>query len=465
MCIALLGVLFADPWATLSPGFWLSFGAVALILFVSAHRIRRQDDQNEQRFALQPVSTSPGILKKILRIVSDYATVQWAMSIGLIPVMLALFGQISLVAPVANAFAIPLVSLVVVPLALTGAALPWDVPLWLAHIAMDITMTPLHYLSDLPQAVWTQHAPPAWSIVFGMLGVIWVLLPNGFPSRYLGGLLMLPMFLNGPEPPAYGSLRLIIFDVGQGLSVAMQTRNHTLLYDTGPDYSGDADNLVPTLRAAGIASLDGVMLSHDDIDHTGGTSSILQSMPVGWISSSKPVQALKTVSIDSVSTRRCQDGENWNWDGVQFDILHPGKVSVGSRIKDNDLSCVLRVSTGNQHILLAADIEKSGEQRLLREHGEQLSASLLVVPHHGSANSSRIEFVGAVLPEYAVFTSGYRNRFGHPKIEIQQRYVDSGATLLRSDKDGAILGEMNAQGLTIERYRRTHRRYWTHVPN
>lgn len=469
LCIALLGVLLADPWAVLSPGFWLSFGAVALIFFVTAHRIGYSNDLRDQSFALHPVATPPDLPNRILRILREYAIIQWAVSIGLIPIMLALFGQISLVAPLANVFAIPLVSMVVVPLALLGAVLPWEAPLWMAHIAMDMTMMPLQYLSELPQAVWIQHAPPGWSIVFGMLGVLWLLLPRGFPARWLGILLMLPMFLNTPKPPATESLRMIIFDVGQGLSVAVQTRSHALLYDTGPDFSGESDSgkniIVPSLRARGIAKLDGLILSHDDIDHTGGTASVLQAMPVGWVATSQPLAALKTVSITSVTGRRCRDGDSWNWDGVQFEMLHPAMDSFSTRLHDNDTSCVLRISTGNQHILLAGDIEKRGEQRLQREHADKLSASLLVVPHHGSSSSSHIDFVAAVLPDYAVFTSGYRNRFGHPKQEVLQRYADSGAALLRSDRDGAILIDMDRLGLKLDTYRRNHRRYWTHRPD
>jgi len=473
--IALLGVLIPDPWAVMSAGFWLSFGAVALILYVTAHRLEKS------------------------HWLAEYAHVQWAMTIGLTPMLLGLFQQASLVSPLANAIAIPLVSLVVVPLALLGAALPIEAPLWLAHIVMDGVMRFLEWLNALPQAVWTQHAPPAWSVAVAMLGAMWILLPRGFPARWLGFLLLLPMFLNTPEPPAQGALRLIVFDVGQGLAVVAQTRQHALLYDTGPDFSGDADSgnriLIPTMRALGIAELDGLILSHNDTDHTGGTASIMQTIPVGWLSSSLPIDSLKTVraelveahspfdnafspehsrriranglqtAIAQVENRRCHDGESWSWDGVQFEMLHPAPDNGGAKkAHDNDLSCVLRISTGKHSVLLAGDIEKNSETRLLKQHADNLSTSLLVVPHHGSKSSSSYEFVAATLPDYAVFTAGYRNRFGHPREEVLQRYADSGAELLRSDEDGAILVEMNAQGLRVERYRKTHRRYWTHSP-
>lgn len=444
LCIALLGVLIPDPWAVMSPGFWLSFGAVALILYVTAYRLKPS------------------------HLLVEYGKVQWAMTIGLVPMLLALFQQVSLVSPVANAVAIPLVSLVVVPLTLLGAVLPpyfsyWEAPLWLAHSVMGWTMSLLEWLNSLPQAVWTQHAPPAWSIVAGMLGVLWILLPRGFPARWLGFLLLMPMFLNAPLPPVQDSVRLIIFDVGQGLAVAAQTRQHALLYDAGPDFSDGADSgnriVIPSLRATGIARLDGLILTHNDTDHTGGAASVIQAMPIAWLSSSLPDghPLLQLVS----NRRRCTDGQSWQWDGVTFEILHPGPDSYDmANIRDNNRGCVLRISVGDQHILLTADIEKDSERQLLEGHADKLPAALLVVPHHGSKTSSTERFVAAVHPGYAVFTVGYRNRFGHPDQNVVQRYSDS--TLLRSDDDGAILVEMDAHGLEVERYRKTHRRYWMH---
>ncbi len=461
LSIALLGVLIPDPWAVLSPGFWLSFGAVALILYVTAHRIGRSHFQREGDGKADGYPSAHS-----LRVLNEYLTVQWAMTIGLIPLLLALFQQVSIVSPIANAFAIPLVSLIVVPLALLGAVLPWDVPLWLAHIVMGWTMQLLTWLNTLPQAVWTQHAPPAWSIVAGMLGVLWILAPRGFPARWLGIVWLLPMFFNTPEPPAASTLRLVIFDVGQGLSVAAQTQHHALLYDTGPDFSGDADSgnriLIPALRALGISKLDGLILTHDDIDHTGGAASVMQAMPIDWVSSSLPKDHVLLTGL--ANSHHCQAGESWQWDGVDFEMLNPDATSYANdKIRDNNRGCVLRISIGDQHILLTADIEQEAERQLLAEHSDKLSATLLVAPHHGSKTSSTNEFIAAILPDYTVFTVGYRNRFGHPKEEIVQRYTDSGAELLRSDENGAILVEMNAQSLQVECYRNTHRRYWTHT--
>lgn len=442
MSIALMAVLLADPWAVLSAGFLLSFTAVALILYTSAHRIG------------PAASAKVTPLLKLRTLLREYTAVQWAMFTGLTPLLLALFGQVSLVSPIANAFAIPLISLIVVPLALLGSALPTEIPLWLAHIVLELTMSALQWLGQAP--VWTQHFPPAWSVFAGMLGVLWLLAPRGFPARHLGLLLMLPMFLNSPEPPERGSLRLIVFDVGQGLSVAAMTRNHALLYDAGPDSESDNRLLIPALRGLGVRTLDALILSHNDTDHAGGAESVLQGIPVNRIMSSSG-EAFGGHVID-----RCRDGTRWDWDGVLFEILHPADNS--RKPHDNNHSCVLRISTGNQHVLLAGDIEWRAEQRLLQVHPDKLPASLLVVPHHGSEGSSSADFVAAVLPDYAVFTSGYRNRFGHPREKILQRYQDSGALLLRSDRDGAILCRMTAQAFSVERYRETHRRYWMPLP-
>jgi competence protein ComEC len=195
----------------------------------------------------------------------------------------------------------------------------------------------------------------------------------------------------------------------------------------------------------------------------GGAASVMQAMPIGWLSSSLPDgHPLLQPAADK---RRCTDGQSWQWDGVQFEILHPDSGSYAAeKIRKNNRGCVLRISIGNRHILLAADIEKESEQQLLKEHTDKLPATLLVVPHYGSKTSFTDEVIAAVWPGNAVFTVGYLNRFGHPKQEVVQRYANSGSTLLRSDVDGAILVEMNAQGLQVERYRKTHRRYWTHIP-
>lgn len=446
---ALLAVVVLDPWAVLSPGFWLSFGAIAVIMLVSVGRIGR-----------------PHWL-------SGWARVQWAITLGLIPLLLAMFQQISLVSPVANAMAIPLVSLVVVPLTLLATLPPLDFLLIPAHAVLESCMIVMEWLSDAPQAVWSQEAPPFWTVAAGTAGIFWTLLPgrwswrlgigSGFPARWLGLVALLPMFLLPLPKPEQGELWLAVLDVGQGLAVLARTEKHTLLYDTGPAFTPEADSgsrtIIPFLRGEGIRHLNAMIVTHADSDHSGGGLSVLQAVPVEWLVSSlrddHPIQQAV------LKRRRCRAGQSWEWDGVRFDMLHPAEESYNNlRLKSNALSCVLKITTRHGSVLLPADIEKKSEYQLLKHYGETLSSTVLIAPHHGSKTSSTEEFVRKVNPRLVVFTVGYRNRFGHPKDEVAERYRSVGSRLLRSDADGAILLRFAGNDLAVERWRARRTRYW-----
>lgn len=439
LCWALLVVVLLDPWAVLAPGFWLSFGAVGLLVYVGSARLAR-----------------PHWLREAVH-------TQWVVTLGLTPVLLALFQQASIISPLANAFAIPVISLVVTPLALLGAVLPVDAILWAAHAVMGWCMDLLKLCAALPSAVWQQHAPPAWTVVVAMLGVLWTLLPRGFPMRWAGGVALAPMLLMLPVAPAQGELRATVLDVGQGLAVVLQTARHALLYDTGPKYSDEADSgnriILPYLRGAGIHHLDGLILTHDDIDHTGGALSVMQGIPVTWLASPLPQGHVLLGGV--ARPLPCFDGQSWAWEGVRFEMLHPAFDSdTVERLKDNDRGCVLKVTAPSGSLLLPADIERVSEQALLEQHPEALAADVLVAPHHGSKTSSTAEFIAQVNPAVTVFTVGYRNRFGHPKAEVVQRYVDQGGRLLRSDRHGAVLFDFAQQGITVRTWRESRPRYW-----
>ncbi len=439
LCWALFVTTLMDPWAVLSPGFWLSFGAVAVMVYAASGRLTR-----------------PHWVREAINI-------QWAVTLGLIPLLLALFQQVSIVSPLANAFAIPLISLVVVPLTLLGAVIPVDAILLLAHQIMAWCMVLLQWLSSLPTADWQQHAPPSWTILLAMTGVLWMLLPRGFPARWLGMLPCLPMFLLLPARPGPGELRVSVLDVGQGLAVVAQTAQHALLYDAGSRYSQDADSgswiVVPFLRGAGIGRLDGFIVTHDDIDHSGGAASVLDAVPVSWFASSLP--AGHDLLATAPAQRACFAGQRWQWDGVSFEMLHPAWPSDRRvDVKDNDLGCVLKITSAYGSLLLPADIEHGAEQELLERLPESLNADVLVAPHHGSKTSSTVEFLEAVKPSVSIFTVGYRNRFGHPKAEIVDRYRALNSRLYRSDEDGAVLLDFSADGIVIRTWRGIRPRYW-----
>jgi competence protein ComEC len=363
LCWALLAVILVEPWAVLAPGFWLSFGAVAMLGYAGSNRLVR-----------------PGWLR-------EAAHAQWVVTLGLTPLLLVLFQQVSIVSPLANAFAIPLISLVVMPLTLLGAVIPFDFILHTAHAVMACCMWLLRACADLPVAVWQQHAPPLWTVLVAIIGELWLLLPRGFPMRWMGGVALAFMFLLLPAQPLPGELHVAILDVGQGLAVVVHTARHVMLYDTGPRYSEEADSgnriILPYLQRSGISRLDGLVITHDDVDHTGGAASVMRGIPIDWLAS--PLPEIHPFSGFVARQLRCFAGQSWVWGGVRFDMLHPTWESYSAeRLKDNDRSCVLKISSPYGSLLLTGDIERVSEMELLERYEWSLSTDVLVAPHHGS---------------------------------------------------------------------------------
>jgi competence protein ComEC len=253
-----------------------------------------------------------------------------------------------------------------------------------------------------------------------------------------------------------------VLDVGQGHAAVVRTAGHALLFDTGPRFTGESDSgsrtIVPFLRAAGVASLDGVIVSHDDTDHSGGLLSVLQALPVGWVATSLPLDEPALALATGV--RRCTAGDAWEWDGVRFAVLHPphGMHALG-RARDNNRSCVLHVAAPAGAVLLTADIEREAEAALLAQLPPDLRADVLVVPHHGSATSSTEALVRRLQPREAIVPVGYRNRFGHPAQEVLARYEQTGARIWRTDRDGALLVRFGPAP-SLHAWRVLRPRYW-----
>lgn len=437
LAVALAVVCALDPWAVLQPGFWLSFGAVALIFHVGAGWT-----QAEPRWR-------------------QWLRVQWAITVGLAPAALFLFALVSVSGPLANALAIPLVSAVITPLALAAAAIPVDTLLSAAHWLVLGLLAYLEWCASLPAALWQQHVPPLWATLLALAGVAWLLLPRGFPWRACGVALMLPAVALPAPAPAAGEAWVTTFDVGQGLAVLVRTARRALLYDAGPAY-GDTDSgeriVSPALRALGVGRLDALVLTHDDGDHTGGARSMLEEFEVDLVLHSlrerHPLLALAPVA------RRCQRGASWTWDGVRFELLHPAAGRVARR--RNDESCVLKVSAASgASMLLTGDIERAAELEVARD--DAVRATALLVPHHGSRSSSSAPFLAAARPRIAVASAGRRNRFGHPAAEVLERYAAAGAYVWRTDRDGAVTVRLGADGAAAQAERARRARYW-HVP-
>ena len=431
--LALLAVGLYDPTAVLAAGFWLSYGAVALIMLVIAGRLR-------------PAGWW-----------TDLCKINWATSLGLAPLLLIFFQQVSLVSPLANLLAVPTIGFVMTPVCLAGALLLGLVPpigefvlRWSATLLEWIWWC-LQKLSDLPWAQWQHPAPPLWTLPFALTGAVLLLAPKGIPARWLGLVLLVPALTVFPQPPDEGHFRLTLLDVGQALSLVVQTHRHTLVFDTGAKFGQNFDAgeavVEPFLRQQGLNAIDMLVVSHGDNDHIGGAGSILRDFAVGQILSSVPEMLTRP-------TEPCHSGQSWEWDGVRFDILSP----FGTLGNGNNNSCVLRVSSPQGSALLTGDIERSAERLLVEQDGEALKTDILIAPHHGSKTSSSQDFLDVVKPAYVFIPVGYLNRYHFPSPEVLKRYQEIHAKVMDSANSGSIIVEPGV--FPPESYRQTHGKYW-----
>lgn len=438
IALALILVLSLDPLAIFDVGFWLSFAAVTVILYGMGARL----------FPNNKWST-------LLRL-------QFVVGIGLIPFTLLFFQNGSLIAPLANAIAIPIVGLIVVPLSLAGALFSFIWP-WLADVIwhaaaylLNIVWWILVHLSDVSFLVWQQAIYSWWSLIAAIGGWLLLLAPRGMPNRWLGILWCLPLIFAKPLAPLENNFKFTLLDVGQGLASVVQTAHHTLVFDTGAKYSADFDLgaavIVPFLRQEGIRNIDMLVVSHGDNDHIGGAQSVLTAFPVQQIFTSVPQR------FAPLSATECLAGQQWQWDGVQFQFLYPVPTMLGL---DNNSSCVLRVSAGQQHLLLTGDIEKIAEDFIVQQDSRDLFAQILVAPHHGSKTSSTPSFVQAVHPQEVFYPVGYLNRYHFPSVSVVARYQQLGAKAYASDQCGAISVLVTPDKIsTPDCYRQSHRKWW-----
>ncbi len=445
-----------DPWALLQPGFWLSFVAVGLLM--ASEPARPGPDAG----AAAPDGWR-GWPVRLARAAQGGLRTQVVATLGLTPLGLLFFQQVSLVGLAANLVAIPLVTLLITPLALLGA---FAAPLWaLGAAVLQGLIRLLEWLAAWPGAVWVVPAAPPWAQVAGMLGAALLVLPLPWRLRLLAVPLVLPLLMPPIERPAMGRFELLAVDVGQGTAVLVRTRTHLLAYDAGPQYSRDSDAgqrvLLPLLRARGERRIDTLLLSHRDSDHVGGARALLAGLPVGRVLSSlEPQHPLLALAA---APARCEAGQAWEWDGVRFELLRPPADAYGTGLKPNAMSCVLRVAAGDATALLTGDIEREQEAALVALQPAALRSDVLVVPHHGSRTSSTPAFLAAVQPQFAVFQAGYRNRFGHPAPEVVERYRRLGIPWVASPDCGAWRWR-SGEALPGVCERDDARRYWHHRP-
>lgn len=430
LLLALNGVLVLEPLASLQPGFWLSFGAVAVLILAFGGRLGP--------WSLWQAWTRP----------------QWLIAIGLFPLLLILGLPISLSAPLANLIAVPWISLVVLPLALLGTfllAVPLvgEVVLWLAGGALDLLFQGLALLAGYLPA-WIPAEVPLGYWLVSLAGAVIVLLPGGVPFRLLGWPMLLLAVVPPREPVPHGRAEVLQLDVGQGQAIVLRTRHHTLLYDAGPRSRATdlgARVVLPSLKKLGIASLDLMLISHADADHAGGAAAVARGLPV------KRVVGGETDGLPGfLGTQPCLSGERWEWDGVSFELWQwPGAVD------GNPKSCVLQVQANGERLLLTGDIDRAAERALLDSPLAQRT-DWLQVPHHGSRSSSSRPFVQQLAPTSVLISRGRGNAFGHPHAQVMERYRALGSRVYDSAEHGAVRLQLGA--FQPAQVARAQRRFW-----
>ena len=440
IAIALFLIVLLDPLAVLSAGFWLSFVAVGVIAYAVSGRM----------------GASRGWLGSV--------RVPIITAIGLVPLLLLYFQQFSLIAPITNFFAVPVVGLVVVPASMLGTGLLFCLPaighaiLRFAELVLGIVWIALDGMSQSLYADWSLPQPPIWVLFVAFFGIAILFMPQGLPARWLGLVALLPLCFPGSDRPELGTAKFTLLDVGQGLAAVIQTHHHSLVFDTGARLSETFDMgsavIIPFLRKQGIRQIDSLVISHADNDHIGGAQSLAGELEIHQIYTSVPNQ------ITWARAKDCRAGQSWRWDGVEFRILSPIRVLVG---EDNENSCVLKVMAAQgDNLLLTGDIEAKAESELVKVYGQELRSRYLVVPHHGSATSSTAPFLDAVGADYGLVSAGYKNRYKFPKPVVLQRLNSAGVKVLNTADSGAIrvkLGVLSAANSPIL-FRKAKRRYF-----
>lgn len=435
--LAAVVIVIWDPLSVLSPGFWLSFVGVAILILMTT-----------------PVADERVAWREMPR-------AQLLLSMTLLPMTVWFFGQGSLIGPIANLLAVPWISFVVVPVTVCASLLVTSWPALgvpLLHLA-ETLLLPLwrvmEWMAALPLAQHYFATTPAWAFALALVGVVWSLLPRGIPLRAFGALLTLPMLLPAQRELADGEFEAWMLDVGQGLSIVVRTRDHALLYDAGPRYPGGFDAgdaiIVPSLRALGITGLDQIVISHGDSDHAGGARAVNLAFPQARVLSGEPDR------MDIVADL-CADNHHWRWNSIEFRLLNV--ASSESAASSNDRSCVVLVSGQHGSLLLTGDATQRVETKLVKVIGEFNRPLVLSVSHHGSKTASSAYFLDALSPDLGLVSAGYRNRFGHPHPDVRKRFSERNMGFLVTAEDGYFYLDFSAEQRALESGRDQRAAWW-----
>ena len=522
LLVAALLVLLLHAFDVFNAGFWLSFGAVAVIfVFFGSHSLTRSRSLvlGQSRGWL---GWMLGVQSKLLH----WGRLQWAIFLGLTPLVLLFIGQVSLLSPLVNLALIPIFAWIIVPMSLLATALmplssraanalfngvdtvfqgiwPWlqsvaDYDYSTLYPSLQTPLLTILILVLVALLLGPRGLPlKSYAVVMATVLVLMI-----FPLDSVSSRLILKSDVERQAVMPAGELKFTLLDVGQGLSAVLQTRGHTLVYDLGPRFGRRLDAgsavVVPFLLHEKIDSVDTLILSHDDIDHVGGLDSFLNRVAVQRVIAAENVVTgnSKTSLQKLAKVEKCRQNFAWQWDDVNFMVYaidrpearalgltsnaEVEKVVHGSEqfaafksLNDNNQSCVLKVWGEGFSLLLPGDIELWGEIQLLNSFPRKfpqfaqpvsLQADILVVPHHGSNTSTSVSLLNRVQPQHALVSAGYLNRFGHPHGEVLSRLARHQVAVFATDQSGALQYQLQSGGRLGDpiRYRQASRKLWHH---
>ena len=451
--IAVFAVVCINPLDTGSPGFWLSFVAVWVIF--QAHKIWKHFQKRQSTFFAYKSGRWPRMMRGMLSLV----LIQLSLFLGLFPVQVFFFSEVSLVAPLANFLAVPVFGFIVVPAVLFAVVMIAFGVQNLAGSSLQVASWIIENVFNLvqPLAHWEFSTLP---LSAGMTMTLFALIAAvACAAQHRYRILSLPaLALCGAtlvwqgDDVDYGDVRLRFLDVGQGLSILVETSDHLLLYDAGPRYGefslGEAV-VLPAIFRSGHKSVNLAVMSHFANDHSGGLASLQNSLPIQQILSGEP--------SGIPGSKPCLRGRRFHWDGVEFSVLWP---TERSGYTGNNQSCVVKIRGMGGTVLLTGDIEQLAEKALIETAGESLESVILLVPHHGSITSSSERFIDSVSPEIAIVSRGSPNRYAHPHPKVYQRYVDRNIRWLDTGSNGQIMLDVSQDGIRFSSWRDHRRRFW-----
>ncbi|MDO5667209.1 MAG: DNA internalization-related competence protein ComEC/Rec2 [Alcaligenaceae bacterium] len=469
LVLAALVIIFIDPWAVLSVGFWLSFGAMLVLVML-----------------LKEILKVEGFKQKTFFFVRSWVKTQLAVFLGLAPLLALLFNQVSLISPLANAYAIFLIGTIVTPASLLLAFSSYfefpaifnqslaDAIHYLLYVTLELSAK----LAGWSYALLDVAALSLWTVILALFAIFTLFVARFSKWSTLSLLWLVPIFMgfSSKQQISSGEWQAYVLDIGQGSAILLSTKEHNLLFDIGPrtSYEIEATNrvIIPALRALGINHLDYVVVSHSDLDHVGGFSELVSQISVGHVYSSFRLDhwLSKEESIfhkdyrprnPNLRAEACLSGQEFHLDGVSFRFVWPNAEEIMplAAKSANEASCVLLVEGRFHKMLLTGDIDRAVEAELLAARLLPV-IDVVVVAHHGSKTSSSMAFIKQVNADIAIAQAGHYNRYQHPDKQVVSRWLEAGSDFYNTIEEGAVMIRSTALGLLHRSERAKRKRYW-----